>query len=117
MQTTIEIGARGEQIAIDYLRSKGYLICEKNWRSGRYEIDIIAQKWEVLHFVEVKTRKAGGWTTPEESINKNKRDALRKAITAYRAERAARGEFQVDLVAIEIADDGSHEIRIIEKMM
>ncbi|MBQ4539816.1 MAG: YraN family protein, partial [Alistipes sp.] len=42
MLTTAQIGRRGEDVAVEYLRSRGYMICAQNWRSGRYEIDIVA---------------------------------------------------------------------------
>jgi len=63
-----DTGRRGEQAAVDYLRRAGFAILERNWRSGRYELDIVARRWDELHFIEVKTRRAGGLTTPEEAI-------------------------------------------------
>ncbi len=53
-QTT---GVNGELIAKSYLEKNGYLILERNWRYKKYEIDIIAQKPNLIVFVEVKTRK------------------------------------------------------------
>ena len=55
VDTTL-IGARGEEIATEWLRARGYMIVSRNWRDGRYEVDIIAQRGFSLHFVEVKTR-------------------------------------------------------------
>ena len=46
----------GEDIAVNYLKKKGYKIIERNFRKGYGEIDIIALKKNVLVFVEVKTR-------------------------------------------------------------
>ena len=64
--STFDIGGRGEDIAMQWLRERGFLIVERNWRVGHYEIDIIAQRYDTLHFIEVKTRKVGGWQTPYE---------------------------------------------------
>ena len=50
------IGDFGEKKAAQYLRLRGYRILERNWRSGKYEIDIIAATVKDLVFVEVKTR-------------------------------------------------------------
>ena len=52
---TKSIGNEGENRAAAYLVSKGFEIIERNWRTNRGEIDIIAEKAETLVFVEVKT--------------------------------------------------------------
>ncbi len=117
MTQAATIGAKGERIAVAYLRKNGFLIRELNWRNGRYEIDIIAERWGVIHFVEVKSRKAGGWISPEESINQNKFNALRRAASAYLAINFLRGEHQFDLVAIDMEGDTPSDVRYIENAM
>ncbi len=117
MRDSALIGAQGEAEAVDYLRRKGFYIRERNWRNGRYEIDIIAEKWGVIHFVEVKTRKAGGWTTPEQSITREKFASLRHAASAYLGIVHHRGEHQFDVIAIEMLDMKVIELRYIEKAM
>lgn len=52
-----EYGKWGEQMAVDHLVSEGCAIMHRNWRSGHYEVDIIAQKGNRIIFVEVKTRR------------------------------------------------------------
>lgn len=51
-----ELGFEGEEFACHYLEEKGYVILERNWHSGKHEIDIVAAKDKELVFVEVKTR-------------------------------------------------------------
>ena len=46
-----DFGIKGEDIAIQYLRTKGYDIVDKNWRSGHKEIDVIATKDDTVVFV------------------------------------------------------------------
>ncbi len=40
--TNVEIGRRGESIAVEFLENKGYRVVALNFRAGRGEIDIIA---------------------------------------------------------------------------
>ena len=100
-------GSWGEDAAMEWLREQGFYIVERNWRVGHYEIDIIAQRWDTLHFVEVKTRHISGWQSPYESIDEQKRRALRRAATSYMAIHRTRLEIQFDLIAVTI-DDHQH---------
>lgn len=112
-----ERGDLGERVAADWLRRNGFMIMERNWRYGRYEIDIIASRWDTVHFVEVKTRHTGSLTTPEDAITDDKARALRKAASAYLASRRLTRELQFDLIAVEISPDGTPEVRYIENAM
>ena len=111
---THEIGSRGEDIAMEWLREQGFYIMERNWRIGHYEIDIIAQHYGTIHFVEVKTRKLGGWQSPYDSITKQKCDALRKGALAYRTIHRIPLEIEFDLIAIIIDDHGNHTLEYTE---
>lgn len=52
-------GHEAEQLAAEYLVSKGYTVRERNWRLGKVcEIDIIAEIGARVVFVEVKTRRS-----------------------------------------------------------
>lgn len=117
MGATQQIGQRGEELAVDYLRDNGFVILERNWRNGRYEIDIIAQRWDEIHFVEVKSRKAGGWTTPEQAITRSKFESIRRAARLYMALKHRREEPLFDLCAVESYPDGRFEIRLVENAM
>ncbi len=112
-----ERGDLGERVAADWLRRNGFMIMERNWRYGRYEIDIIASRWDTVHFVEVKTRHTGSLTTPEDAITDDKARALRKAASAYLASRRLTRELQFDLIAVEISPDGTPGVRYIENAM
>ena len=119
MQRTVsaEVGRRGERIAVDWLRDNGYMILELNWRSGRYETDIIAVKGATIHFVEVKTRAAAGWSRPEDAITPEKCRALFRCAEAYLALYGRGFEPQFDMVAVDMFPDGKYDIRYIENAM
>ena len=109
-------GDRGEAIAVEYLRRRGFLICDRNWRCGRYEIDIVATRAGVTHLVEVKTRAAGALVSPE-AATPSKAAALRRAAEAYLAQRHVTGEVEFDLVAVDIFPDGEYEVRYVTNMV
>jgi len=117
MSFTSERGELGERVAADWLRRNGFLIMERNWRFGRYEIDIIASRWDTVHFVEVKTRHAGSLTSPEDAITRGKMHALKKAASAYIARHCPMRELQFDLIAVEIMPDGASSVRYVENAM
>lgn len=110
-------GSRGEDIATEWLRERGYYIVERNWRTGHYEIDIIAEHYDTLHFVEVKTRKRGGWQSAYDSIDEQKRRTLRRGATAYRAMHHIRLDLQFDLIAITVDNDGTHSLEYVENIL
>ena len=78
-----ELGKWGEIMAADYLLRKGYLIRERDWKSGRRDLDIIAQDGQTLVVVEVKTRRNRRFTDPENAVNYHKIQNLRIAANHY----------------------------------
>ena len=112
--TTADTGREGERLAVEWLRNRGYIIHELNWRTGRYEIDIIASRGGVLHFVEVKTRSVMGWSSPEQAMTPEKCRALLRAAAAYIALKRLPHDPQFDLIAVDMLPDGSSDVRYIE---
>lgn len=110
-------GSRGEQAAAEHLRAAGYEICARNWRQGRYELDIVARKEGILHIVEVKTRRTGSLTPPEAAITRRKFQALHRATLGYLAATRTDAEVQYDLAAVELASDGTTQVELIEHAM
>ena len=116
--TTAETGRTGERAAAEWLRARGYEICALNWRAGRYELDIVARRAGVLHFVEVKTRRAGGLTAPEAAATPAKFRALSRAAARYLALTHCDDDVQFDLAAVEVGPDGGVvEVRFVEQAM
>ena len=95
-----DFGAQGEDIAIDYLRSKGYVILDRNWRSGHKEIDIVARKDDVVVFVEVKARANAFYGNPEDAVTRRKMHLLVLAADAYLRYNAIDLEVRFDVITI-----------------
>jgi putative endonuclease len=101
------VGARGEKLAADLLRGRGYEIVEANFRCRQGEIDLIARQGECLVFVEVRTKRGRGFGSPEESITATKRDRLIALADAYVQSLSAIPEsWRIDVVAVELAENG-----------
>lgn len=115
--TTADTGRNGERLAAAWLRRRGYIIHELNWRCGRYEIDIIATRGGTLHFVEVKTRSVMGWSSPEAAMTTEKCRALLRGAAIFIASRRMPHEPQFDLIAVDILPDGTSEVRYTENVI
>ena len=111
MNNTAETGRRGETAAREYLRRQGFIIRELNWRCGRDEIDIIAQRWDTIRFVEVKTRRALGATLPEQALDSRKINALQRAAERYMSMFRIDLEPHFDFVAVDVMPDDSMDVR------
>ena len=67
-----KIGNIGEEKVAQYLKSKGYIIVKRNWKDRYGEVDIIAEKDNILAFVEVKTRAEIALVSGLEAIDRGK---------------------------------------------
>jgi len=96
------IGKEGENIAREYLKSKGYKIFEYNYRTKRAEIDIIAKYKNILVFVEVRTKHHEQFGSPEETIGYKKRMMLQRNAIAYIHRVKYDGPCRIDAVCLVI---------------
>ncbi len=81
---TTRRGNQGEDLAAEYISADlGYKLVDRNWRSGRHEIDIICWDGPVLVFVEVRSRAAEAMVSGFYTINRDKKAAIRKACLQY----------------------------------
>ncbi len=109
-----DTGNLGEKIASDFLVKKGFTLLFHNWRYKQYEIDLIAQKENRLHIIEVKTRNGGKFGLPEESISTKKMNALKKAAAIFLELNTAYKQLQIDVIAIMLHPGKAPEIMLIE---
>jgi len=77
------LGQLGEEYVQTYLKKQGYRILETNYKTSFAEIDIIAQKKDMIAFVEVKTRETTQLGEPFEAVTKTKQRSIRSAATIY----------------------------------
>jgi putative endonuclease len=105
MKDQIELGKKGEEIAVAHLEGKGYRILERNWRWGREEIDIIARDGNFVVIVEVKTRSSNTFAEPEASVTKQKQRIQVRAANAFVNYRRQPGEVRFDIITVLIRDE------------
>jgi len=102
-----EIGRLGEREAENLLKGKGFRLLERNWRAGRDEIDLICKDREALVFVETRTRSANALVSGYESIDRKKREALKRGCRAYLGQlKSSPRTFRLDVVEVE-HDEGT----------
>lgn len=108
------LGRRGEQMAAEALRERGYRIVEHNFRCRYGEIDLIAEEQDDLVFVEVKTRRGTTFGRPEEAVTLAKRRKLAEVASFYlEAHDASDRSWRIDVVAIDFNFDGKfREVRV-----
>ena len=102
VQRSSKIGEAGEQMACDFLLSRGHQILDRNWRSGHLELDIVSEGPDGLHFVEVKARMAPVTTaTMTDQVNTVKRKRISAAALQYLNKKHLAGkEVYFDIVSV-----------------
>ena len=108
--TTKEVGNLGENVACEYLRRHGFSIRDRNYVKKTGELDVIAEKDDTLHFVEVKTVLAEDFPLAENkgedvydpSLNLHQAKVRKVARTGewYVLEKKWEGEWQVDGILV-----------------
>ena len=86
-QSTRDQGQRGEDIAWEYLKKRGYKILERNYRCRYGEIDLVAKDGETIVFVEVKSRRSAAFGEPEESVGPAKQKKISTVALCYLEEK------------------------------
>lgn len=110
MSSHIEFGRKGEDLAADWLVRHGFIIIGRNWRHGRYEVDLIAGRGAVLHFIEVKTRRSLVYGHPEESVSRKKIEHMMQGAAGWLLRRPRYRRVQYDVLAITYAKNNSREV-------
>jgi putative endonuclease len=111
MKLTNPVGIAGEKAAVEHLKKQGYVIRETNYWQKWGEIDIVAEKRGVIHFVEVKTvthhlearlPSDGDYWQPEDNIHPWKLQRLGRTIETYLLAKKVGDEAEWQLDAISV---------------
>ena len=95
-----DLGQLGEDLAVDFLQKNGYEILDRNWRFQKAEVDIIAQKNNILAVVEVKTRSCLEFGLPQDFVKPKKIQLLVKAVNEYVVSKDLDVTVRFDIIAI-----------------
>ena len=114
MATHNELGALGEQIAVDYLIERGYQIVERNWSNGHKEIDIVAKDGDTIVIVEVKTRRSTYLVEPETAVDVFKQRNLIWAANSFVNRFQYDNDIRFDIISIVIDRNNEKRIEHIE---
>lgn len=107
-------GKKGEAIAAEYLKKKGYRIIEINYRCPIGEIDIVAQDQNEMVFVEVKARRSCALGYPEQAVNLRKQRKMSQLALWYlREKKLTDTRARFDVVAVLMLPSGN-DVRLIQ---
>src|SRR4030067_726854 len=108
-----ELCKKGEELALRFLKKKGYRLIEKNYLCKMGEMDIIAKEKDTLVFIEVKTRTSTEFGPPQLAVNPRKQRQLSKVALNYLNEKRLKDvKARFDVVAILLRQKGE-EIELI----
>jgi putative endonuclease len=109
MMPHIRTGKNGEELGADWLKANGYHILHRNWRRGRYEVDIIAAKGNTIHFIEIKTRRTNAYGPPEQSVNRKKIEHMLQGASSWLISHPGHTHIQYDVLAIALTRNNPPE--------
>ena len=100
-----KLGNIGEDLTEKYIVEKKYNILAKNYTKKCGEIDIIAQKGDIIAFIEVKTRKKNALVSPLESVTPSKQEKIIKTAEAFLFENEEYSRLQPRFDVSAVTDD------------
>jgi putative endonuclease len=100
----MEFGLQGERVAERWLVSRGWKVLQRRYRSGHRDIDLIAQRDELVAFVEVKARMGADFGDPVEAVNWRKRNELVRSAFTWIDRHGRPGEvYRFDVIGVLVA--------------
>lgn len=112
------VGDVGETIACSFLEKRGFKIIERNYLRKWGEIDIVAKKKSVIHFIEVKSvsGSVSGVTSndnyrPEDNMHPWKLRRLARVMQTYLLDKKLDCDWQLDLITVKM-DEKNRKARV-----
>jgi putative endonuclease len=112
-KNTKEIGTLGEDIAVKHLKKAGFTIIERNYSRKWGELDVVASKDNLVHFIEVKTVSyetkhdleeavlRETWR-PEEQVHQFKLHQIAKALETWISDNNYQGNWVIDVIGVRV---------------
>ncbi|HNR40936.1 MAG TPA: YraN family protein [Bacteroidales bacterium] len=113
MADSHNLGKDGEQQAAELLKKSGYTIRHRNWKSGKTELDIVAENNDFIVFVEVKTRTSDIFLKAADAVTPQKQKTIIFAADNYIRKYGIEKESRFDIITVTNSGDRS-EIEHIE---
>lgn len=107
-------GSKGEDIAAEFLKQKGYKILKRNYTTPLGEADIVAKDNNTIVFVEVKARSSNAFGQPFEAVNKRKQEKLKKVALYYLKHNKIESHIRFDVISI-VSKNGKNEVNHMEE--
>ena len=108
----LELGRKGERIAERILISKGFQIIRRNYRYGRFEVDLIAEDENLIVFVEVKTRSTKAFGNPEDFLSASQQKRLIEAANAFSFDYKPLKNIRFDIFSIVLTSNNEEVLHL-----
>ena len=96
----IALGRLGEEEACLHLLMEGYVLLDRNWRSGHLEIGVVAEYHGEIVFVGVKTRRNEVFASAESAADEQKMRRIAAAARTYMHEKGLWQPYRFDVIAV-----------------
>ncbi len=124
MDNHLVVGVYGEDLAIDYLKGLGFELVARNIRYKWGELDIVAKRQGIVHFIEVKTRYVIHETSdeaikPEDNMTRHKMAKFFRSVETFLGDMGGQEscDWQIDLIVVVITKDNKHRIGFYEDIV
>lgn len=104
-KTTTQIGQAAERLVREYLEARGFRFLYQNFRSGKYEIDLIMEDGAYLVFIEVKARTSTRYGTPAAFVTPAKQARIIAAAKAFLIKHRRTDSYvRFDVAEVDLSD-------------
>ena len=113
----LDLGARGEELALAWYTNQGYRVLGRNWRCREGELDLVVTRDRCVVFCEVKTRTGTGFGLPAEAVTGEKQRRLRRLATRWLGEQQPSvgfAEVRFDVASVTLRSGAEPDLDVIE---